>query len=775
MADTFETGGGLRRWSVLLLALIGMVSVGAYGNGADIEQMNQQVAPIAKGLARGDQSYATLDEWRSTLARLKPPVNACISDTEEQKIDLREQIDSLGEALAGEPADVRKKRRQLKSAIAGLDKDLANCRLLDLRIKELAQRVNDNRQDLLARELLAKGPDLWELVLLNLKQPGAWRAAGAVFIGDQSGLRILTRWQWLTLLAFAGLTFVIAKATRDRLRRWAAEREWFDDYSSRFVQALTITSAHHAPRIMTALAVSIYLYLATLDHVATPFINLLSYGVSGCFLTIAGIRLLLYPPAPAKAMVTMSAGVARGLSRRLTVLALLGLVGYLLFFTLLAASLPDPVLLLARSVFAFFCVLNLVWALGSLVRGQRFSDYRWLFLLMMLTLVASLGTEWLGHRNLSLAIWRVLFGTGLALGAAVLLTQLLRGLFDCIDEGRYEWNRQLKTFLNVPADNPVPGVVWLRLIATVLIWLGFASAEMRVWNISETVSADLRAYLLHGFDIGTLHLVPSQMLWAVIIMALLIAAGGWLRSQLDRHWLQHTRIERGTREALVTMTGYLITLVAVLIGLGIVGLDFSNLAIVAGALSVGIGFGLQNIVNNFVSGLILLFERPVKTGDWIVVGATEGYIKSIRIRSTRIQTFDRADVIVPNSELIASQVTNKMLDDTRGRISIPVGVAYGSDTRKVKEILERVANEHPGAVTSGFTPEPHVLFRAFGDSALEFELRVFIHNIDQHLHIVSDINFAIDAAFREAHIEIPFPQRDVHIRDWPDRPADNKT
>jgi small-conductance mechanosensitive channel len=185
-------------------------------------------------------------------------------------------------------------------------------------------------------------------------------------------------------------------------------------------------------------------------------------------------------------------------------------------------------------------------------------------------------------------------------------------------------------------------------------------------------------------------------------------------------------------------------------------------------LSVGIGFGLQAIVNNFVSGLILLFERPIKTGDWIIVGNTEGYVKRISIRSTMIQTFDRADVIVPNSDLIANQVTNWMLYDPRGRIRVPVSVAYGSDTEKVRELLLEIANTHPEVITDGTSPTPRVLFLQFGDSSLNFELRCHIRNIDMRRIVMSDINFAIDKAFREHGVEIPFPQRDVHIRDWPD-------
>ena len=203
-------------------------------------------------------------------------------------------------------------------------------------------------------------------------------------------------------------------------------------------------------------------------------------------------------------------------------------------------------------------------------------------------------------------------------------------------------------------------------------------------------------------------------------------------------------------------------------GLSAAGFDFGNVAIIAGALSVGIGFGLQNIVNNFVSGLILLFERPIRKGDWIEVGGTEGVVKDIQIRSTVIQTFDRSDVIVPNSELISGQVTNWVLSSQSGRAVIPVGVAYGTDTEKVRTILMAIAEENTDVVKAGSMPKPIVLFRAFGDSSLDFELRVFLHNVDNRLSIISDINFAIDKAFREEDIEIPFPQRDLHVKSLPE-------
>jgi len=176
---------------------------------------------------------------------------------------------------------------------------------------------------------------------------------------------------------------------------------------------------------------------------------------------------------------------------------------------------------------------------------------------------------------------------------------------------------------------------------------------------------------------------------------------------------------------------------------------------------------LQNIVNNFVSGLIILFERPVKRGDWIRIGNTEGFVQKISVRSTLIQTFDRSDVIVPNSELISNQVTNMMLHDNFGRLIVPIGVAYGSDIELVRTVLLDIAEGNENVVNDGSAPKPVVLFLAFGDNSLNFELRCHLANIDKRLIVKSAMNFEIDRAFRKHKISMPFPQRDVYIKEFP--------
>jgi len=227
--------------------------------------------------------------------------------------------------------------------------------------------------------------------------------------------------------------------------------------------------------------------------------------------------------------------------------------------------------------------------------------------------------------------------------------------------------------------------------------------------------------------------------------------------------LPRTKMDPGARNALVTGMGYVGMTLSALVAVSVAGLNLSNLAVVAGALSVGVGFGLQTIVANFVSGIILLIERPIAEGDWIEVSGHSGIVKKIAVRSTQISTFDKHDVIVPNQDLIGGTVKNMTLSSRMGRLIIPVGVAYGSDLELTKGILEKAAADHKSLVKN---PTPSVLFRGLGDSSLDFELRCYLRDVDDMATTQSDLLFRIYVDLSKAGVEIPFPQRDVNLRDF---------
>lgn len=264
-----------------------------------------------------------------------------------------------------------------------------------------------------------------------------------------------------------------------------------------------------------------------------------------------------------------------------------------------------------------------------------------------------------------------------------------------------------------------------------------------------------------GFKVGAITISIAQILGSILTFALILFATRFVQRSVDKRYFAKSKLDEGVRNSFRTLLGYAGLVFGVVTAIALLGVNLTNLALIAGALSVGIGFGLQSIVNNFVSGLILLFERPIKVGDWIVVASGEGIVKRISVRSTEIETFDRSSIIVPNSELVSSAVTNWTHKDKYTRIIVPVGVSYKEDPERVMDILKGVIAENKRVVKF---PEPFVYFGRFGDSSLDFELRIFIRQINDRIIVQNELRVATFKAFKEAGIEIPFPQRDLHLK-----------
>jgi len=328
---------------------------------------------------------------------------------------------------------------------------------------------------------------------------------------------------------------------------------------------------------------------------------------------------------------------------------------------------------------------------------------------------------------------------------------------------------KIRNVLNFTRHTGKPKLALYQLFFDTVFWIVFISVLLRIWDPTGTVIGTISSYATEGIPMGDIRIVPTNIIAGVIAFAILSGITGWIKGWMDRRWLRQITSDRGARDALVTIVGYTGFTISLLVGLSIGGINITGLAVVAGALSVGIGFGLQSIANNFISGIILLFERPIKAGDFVSVGDVEGYVKKISIRATEIETLDNQDMLIPNSELISGRVTNWVLHNPYGRLIIKIGVSYGSDIEKVKTILETVSCDHNQVITDSRASPPKALFMGFGDSSLDFELRVRILDIKKRYDVLSDLNFEINHQFSKEGIVIPFPQRDIHIKEGPDK------
>jgi potassium efflux system protein len=295
-------------------------------------------------------------------------------------------------------------------------------------------------------------------------------------------------------------------------------------------------------------------------------------------------------------------------------------------------------------------------------------------------------------------------------------------------------------------------------IAAALAWL---VSSLFAFDLSEDAAAAAQKFLGLGVQVREVEITIGEVLAFGLIIAASFLLAKIITLLLDEEFLPWLPLQRGIPYAISTLARYVVLLTGFTLALVAAGLDLSKATFLAGAFGIGIGFGLQNIVNNFVSGLILLFERPVQVGDAIEVGTLLGEVTDIGIRASTIRTFQGAEVVVPNGDLISKEVVNWTLSDRQRRVEIQVGVAYGTDPEQVIGILLETAKAHPNVEEE---PEPNVIFTGFGDSSLDFQLRCWVERFELGMKVASELRVAVNRALVDAGITIPFPQRDVNIR-----------
>ena len=305
-----------------------------------------------------------------------------------------------------------------------------------------------------------------------------------------------------------------------------------------------------------------------------------------------------------------------------------------------------------------------------------------------------------------------------------------------------------------------------RLVNAVLVFVGVLLG-WGIWSdfvpalgILDQVSLWSRTVTLDGQEVSA-PVTLADLLLALVVAAVTTIAAKNLPGLMEITVLQRMTLQHGSRYAINTLLRYVVTMIGAVAILNIIGWDWSRIQWLVAALSVGLGFGLQEIVANFVSGLVILFERPVRVGDTVTVGQLTGKVSRVRIRATTIIDWDRKEILVPNKAFITEQVINWTLSDPITRIVIPVGISYSSDVNLAHRVMEETLRNLPLVLDE---PEPKVYFMGFGDSSLDFSLRVYSRELEDRLPLTHAVHKEILAALRRYGIEIPFPQRDLHVR-----------
>lgn len=442
-------------------------------------------------------------------------------------------------------------------------------------------------------------------------------------------------------------------------------------------------------------------------------------------------------------------------ARRHALLVWLLATTYLVSMLFQVIGLPLPLYRLYM-IFLSLAGIPLLIRIYSLCRKSRDAwqlivSLRTGMVLLLVSLTAQLG----GYSTLSSRLIDSSIKTVFLLLMISMVMRLAHGGIDFIVSHpwivRWQFFRIFGQRLGARINNILKGVLYVYGI----LYMG------QIWAGSDSITTTWLTLKGLGFSVGEIQLTLDTLLMIVVVMYLAYTLSWLLRSLFDVEVIGPRYLDSGVRDSIKTLLHYIIISCGVLFTLGVVGIGMKNFTVIIGALGIGIGFGLQNIVNNFLSGLILLFERPVKLGDHIVLDGEKAIVRKIGMRSTVVETYSKAEIIVPNSLLISEKVTNLSLSNSQSRLVINIGTAYGEDMEQVLKILQEEAEAHPTVLSF---PKPSPLFINFGDSSLDFQLRVWLANFDQSFEVKSELCVALYKRFAAEGIEIPFPQRDLHIR-----------
>ena len=752
---------------------------------AALETWANEIKTQEQAIADATTTDEELRAIPDTLEALRASIVEQKAQLKPQLQDARERLAKLGPApkdgAPKESAEIARQRKKLETEVADLDGKLKQADILFLRAAQLIDTANDERRERFTELLFRPVPNFYADVL-----PVAMEGLPTQFarLFDAIGAWIARAWNTgviVFLLVFlapigAGLgmqSFVKNMAARvDAKQRANRPTEPTIQDCGTWALRQTLRSA-----VPVWVGLAAFYLIATAAGLAEPSLDgfllravlAAAWAVSLVFL----VRHSLVPEDDAWKVVPAAPAVAWRLSGLLWALVAVWLLDRILVFADVTVFTPYQLSVLRSTFFAFlygFLLAAILWVIqsGATTRKAAFSGWQgWLFTFMGVQAGVILLATLLGYELLARFI-----GTHLVSTAGVLWIMYLLHLgAESISSVSVISGRAIDEDLDEDEDMGAPSLFTIRIIVSLLLDIAILAVGIVVllllWRFDWIEVKGWLQAAFFGFQFGNLRISLQSVLVALGVFALGLVLTRFVQRWLTGRVFAGRHADSGLHESVRIGTGYLGFVLSALAGISYLGFDFSNIALVAGALSVGIGFGLQSIFNNFVSGLILLVERPIKIGDYIQVGGEEGTVKKISVRSTEIETIHRQSVIIPNATLITDPVTNWMHLDKSCRLDIPVGVDYGTDMELLRTTLLDVARAHRGVLKS---PPPVVHFAGFGDSSLDFELRVFLRDVRDRIKSSSDLRFAILNALREAGISIPFPQRDIHIKDG-DAPA----
>ncbi|MBV9628076.1 MAG: mechanosensitive ion channel family protein [Xanthobacteraceae bacterium] len=746
--------------------------------GVDIQKRiagwQHELARLESELQKPHLRYSDLNDFRDDLQRVRGEIAEFRDHLDPALAAAKDQLGLLGAApAAGQPpepddvAQTRAERTYYLGVLTGGEKEIDSA---NLRIENLIDTIQDIRRKNFATRLLQPVPGIYSSQTWS-------KVPGYVPLASQRIRDIMLGW-WSTvsdqddvLLAVseAGLLLLVLAAVA-AYGAWRLRRRRSDE-DQPFWRRAAVTGAIVLLWTLPVVVPIAFIYALVADtHELPERVDWLLYSTAQSIVIVLAVSILVIsafaPRVPHWRLIPVSDRTARRICGLLLALAVVYGASTLLYMVTRVAQAPFA-LTVAVALPSCLLVAGIIAAILLTPLEAKHQDRtlspRLLAVLrapVWIAVFAIIISALAGYLALARFLAQQVVVTGSILAFAYLLLLWVDGLMQgfCDDRAatghwlkeKFGENQRRREQLALPLGLFLKAVVIIASVPLILLQWGYTWPDVYDWYTQ----------LFFGFRVGSTQISIAVLLASVIVFGLSYGAARLFQGWLDERVLKPAGISGGLRDSIRVGVGYVGVVIAALAAFSYAGFNLSNLAILAGAFSVGIGFGLQSVVNNFVSGLILLAERPIKVGDLVVVGGEEGYVRKISVRSTEVETFERASVMIPNSYFITEKVKNWTLRDNMRRIAIPVTVAHGSDPRAVKAILLKVANDHPSVLT---LPAPSYDFEDFGVNGLTFKLFAFI-DLRAGGNVAADLRIAILEAFQENGILIPSRQAEVTLQ-----------
>lgn len=777
----------------LLLALPGNAQDGAPEPfGFRLTTWNQSLTEIGLKVESGGLEESEVGDLRDRLTEIEREARSARLEIESQIAPLVSQLQTLGAAPAEgappEAPDITQQRESLNTQIAALQAQVTQTELVVNQAKVLDDGLSAYTRERSLEEVVELYPFPLSPHTLRVAVPEFFRHLAELANSPVEWWRTVPsstaadRFGFVAILLVV-LSIAIGWALRYCLLRWFGRDSAIENptYTRRLVGAVSqgLADGIVPALIFIGIAYRVRQDSAVITGLLADVVFSICIGLTLFVLTWALSRAALAPDLPNWRLENIPKDNARAISYWMTLLAAVFAID--LFFLESMANLAissefeSIYLLVTNSIEAALVVILVrgrLWQRDDddiplhddeqdepedAGGGDRSNFWLGARVLIALIAVAAIGASLVGYAALGSYLIKTLLASGVLCGGLFLLRGLIRELIGMALRSEFV---QQSLMMRYPSRKLLK--FWLRALLDLVIFAGGLFLILPLWGVPLRDLWSWANGVMDGVRIGDITISFGDVLAGIIIFTLTIVLTRVVQRVLSQRVLPQTTLDSGVQHSLSAGFGYIGIVVAIALGISAIGLNLDNLALIAGALSVGIGFGLQNIVSNFVSGLILLIERPVKVGDWIIAGGHEGYVKRINVRATELETFQRASVIIPNSELLSASVINWTHKSKLGRFEVPVGVAYGSDVDQVMALLDECVRANTQVLK---WPEPFVVFLDFGDSSLDFEARGFISDIEYVITVKSDLRVAIYKTLMEHGIEIPFPQRDLHLKD----------